>query len=268
MAHSYRTLHQWDLWLRQTFLGDSLLKVEKKLLTQLLTHHFGKHALLIGVPHQYLLLNSAVISMHSLVSPLALHENNINYIESSFRELPILTGSVDLVLLPHTLEYTDNPRQLLAEACRIIKPEGLIGICGFNPYSTWGLRKFMLKNQHIPWASNFIHARHIKSWLQLADFKMEKQLYTLYRPPILNQHFYEKLYFIEKMGKKLCSMLGGVYIILARAKVLPLTPIKMKWKQQLSGLRIPTIISSHNICQSAFSGGHEISERSKRSEIL
>ena len=54
-------------------------------------------------------------------------------------------GSIDLVILPHILECIDNPRQLLAEACRIIKPEGHIIICGFNPHSLWGLKKIMGK---------------------------------------------------------------------------------------------------------------------------
>src|SRR5690606_5823540 len=109
--------------------------------------HFGKHAVLIGVPHQYELLKSTAIPCHSLITPIISHAHEHGLIEGDLHELPILTGSIDLVLLPHTLEFVDNPRQLLSEACRIIKPEGLIVVSGFNPYSTWGLRKLMTKHK-------------------------------------------------------------------------------------------------------------------------
>jgi SAM-dependent methyltransferase len=243
LVHSYHTLHHWDIWLKQNFLGNYLLDAEKKAFTSALIKHFGNQALLIGVPHQYELLTSATkIQTCSLLSPLPSHGNKNIHIESGFEELPILTGSMDLVLLPHTLEHTHSPRQLLAEACRIIKPEGLIGIAGFNPYGIWHLHK-KLMNKKMPGSEHFIPAQDIKNWLKLLDFKIEKQLSILYTPPIHNQNFHEKLHFVEKIGQKISSSLGGVYITLARAKVIPLTPIKMKWKQQLNGFRIPTIMS-------------------------
>lgn len=32
------------------------------------------------------------------------------------------------------------------------------------------------------------------------------------------------------------ASLGGVYMLMAKAKVIPLMPIKLHWKQQLSGV--------------------------------
>ena len=245
MAHGYRTLQHWNQWLTQQYLGPELLKTEQELLTQLLNRHFGKHVLLIGVPNQYDLLNSTKIPCHTLISPLMYKENQFNYIESDFHELPILTGSIDLVMLPHTLEFVDNPRQLLAEACRIIKPEGLILICGFNPYSTWGLKKKWGKHKAALWMGNLIQANMIKAWLQLADFAMEQHKSALFRPPVQQGNLYKKLQFLEGLGNKCFPVFGGVYALLARAKVIPLTPIKLKWKQNLGGIRVSTSISGH-----------------------
>lgn len=243
LAHGYRTLQHWNQWLAQQYLGNRLLAEENKILAQLLDRHYGKHGLLIGVPRQAKLLNFSSIPFHSLATPLIVHrEQNINYIETGLHELPILSGSIDLVVLPHTLEFIENPRQLLAEACRIIKPEGMIAICGFNPYSLWGLRK-LIKNDGVPWTGHFIQPGQIKNWLKLADFEMEKQTSILFRPPIQHSTVYEKLELFDKIGKCFFANLGGVYILLARAKVIPLTPIKMKWKQQLSGIRISTSVS-------------------------
>ena len=87
-----KPLQHWNQWLEKQFLGNSLLDAEQQLLSPLLKNHFGKHALLIGVPHQYPLLKATTIPYHSLISPLINGNNEISYIESDFHELPILTG--------------------------------------------------------------------------------------------------------------------------------------------------------------------------------
>lgn len=250
MAHGYRTLQHWDQWLAHDFLGNSLLEEEQNLLACASLKHFGKHALLIGVPHQRSLLKATTIPCHSLLTPLIHKEKKISAIEGDLHELPIQTGSIDLAILPHTLEFVDNPRRLLAEACRVIKPEGLIIVYGFNPYSTWGLKKMLSHPKTAPWLGSIIHAQKIKSWLRLADFELEKQRTALFRPPITYSRFYQKLHFLERIGSKCFPILGGIYMIVARAKVIPLTPIKLKWKQQLSGIRISTTISGHIARQS------------------
>ena len=243
MVRGYRILQHWDQWLTQQFLGSHLLQTEHALMSKMLHRHFGKHALLIGVPAQYDLLLSTSIPWHSMLTPLPLkEEKKQRCIECDLDELPLLTGSIDLVILPHTLEFIDNPRQLLTEACRIVKPEGLIIICGFNPFSFWGFKKMMTKNKFMPWGANFIPAAKIKKWLKLSDFFLEKQQAILFRPPINYPPLHKKLQFLEQLGKCL-PLLGGGYIIAARAKVAPLTPIRLKWKQQLSGIRISPTIS-------------------------
>jgi hypothetical protein len=122
-----------------------------------------------------------------------------------------------------------------------VKPEGHIIICGFNPFSLWGLRKFFSKQDKTPWSGNFIKQGLIKKWLGLADFKLIKQTYTLFRPPLSHEKLFKKLNFLEWIGQKCCPLLGGVYVLIAQAKVIPLTPIKLSWKQKLSDVRLPAI---------------------------
>lgn len=148
LAHGHRTLQHWNQWLAQDFLGKSLLQAEKEVFARLLHRHYGKHVVLIGASHQLPLLEATQIPCRSILSPLLQRgDSQCPYIESGLRELPLLTGSVDLVMLPHTLEFVDYPRQLLAEACRVVKPDGLIAICGFNPYSIWGVKNAYLNRK-------------------------------------------------------------------------------------------------------------------------
>jgi len=247
LARSYSTLKHWDQWLAQHFLGTNLLHTEEKIITQLLGQKAGKQVLLLGVPHQQRLLKAISASQpdmtpHSaIVTPLVSHAHSFTTIDADFHELPILTGSIDLVILPHTLEFVEAPRQLLSEACRIIKPEGLIVVCGFNPYSFYGLKKIMSNHKSVPWSGNFIQKGVIKNWLQLSDFALEAQSAGLFRPPLAHARLHQHLRFLDPLGTICFPFLGGVYILLARAKVIPLTPIRLKWKQQLSNVRISTI---------------------------
>lgn len=245
LVHGYRSLQQFNQWLNQQSIGLNLLSAEQQILAKMLNGHLGKHVLLIGVPQQVQLFSATTIPCHTLLSPLHPKHKKENFIESHFQELPIHTGSIDLVILPHVLEFVDNPRQLIAEACRVVKPEGLIVVCGFNPMSTWGIKKALTADKTAPWSGSFYHPNKIQKWLQLADFVMEQQQFTLYRPPINSSVLYQKLSFIEFLGKHLFRPFGGVYVLLSRAKVIPLTPIRMQWKQAISGFRISTSISGH-----------------------
>ncbi|MES2218531.1 MAG: methyltransferase domain-containing protein [Pseudomonadota bacterium] len=242
MAKIFRKIQQLDRWLG-SFPGLCILDVEKKILPSLLASYYGNQIVLIGTPHQQPLIKSNTIPNRILLSPLFNKhtQDTIHNVESDLTELPIASGSVDLVLLPHILEYLDNPRQLFGEACRIVKPEGHIIICGFNPYSMWGLRKWYSKHDKIPWSGNFIKAGIVKKWLALADFKITRQTRILYRPPIFYEKIYHHLKFLEWLGPKCYAPLGGIYILIAQAKVIPLTPIKLSWKQKISDVRLPVI---------------------------
>jgi SAM-dependent methyltransferase len=243
LAKTYRKIQQWDRWLGH-FPGSSVLEAEKTFLPHLISQYYGNQALLIGTPRQHVLMKSSTIPNRYLLTPLLshTHQGTIRTIESELHELPIASGSLDLVVLPHILEYIDNPRQLLAEACRIIKPEGHIIICGFNPHSLWGLKKLWTSHDTIPWSGNFIKSSAIKKWLGFADFVLIKQTTLLFRPPINHENTFKKLKFLEWLGRKSHLSCGGVYTLIAQAKVIPLTPIKLRWQQKLSDVKLTSIV--------------------------
>lgn len=236
MAKAYHYIRQWNHWLTH-FLGKSLLEAEQHILLSLLSNLFGKTSVLLGVPHQKKLLQTSESNYKILLSPLLDREKTpLSYfIEGEFYEIPIQSGSVDQVIVPHTLEFIDNPHQLLSEACRIVKPEGYIFILGFNPYSLWGLKQKLMNHKNIPWSGNFIPAATIKKWLALSDFELVKHEMLLFRPPTQHQSFYNKLKPLEWIGNKCYKAFGGVYILQAKAKVTPLTPIRLHWTQELTG---------------------------------
>ena len=60
-------------------------------------------------------------------------------------DLPFEAQSVDLLVMPHTLEFTSDPHRLLREAERVLMPEGRLIILGFNSLSLWGARQSLGK---------------------------------------------------------------------------------------------------------------------------
>src|SRR5690606_37876295 len=49
--------------------------------------------------------------------------------------LPLASQSVELLVLPHVLEYAHDAHAVLREAERVLLPEGRLVIVGFNPRS-------------------------------------------------------------------------------------------------------------------------------------
>lgn len=234
VTKTYRTLQHWEHWLTR-FLGARVLETEHAALSRIYSEFSGKHAVLMGVPNQDVLLTGLILHP-VMISPLINKHKHIQAIESDFYNLPIIPGSIDLVILPHTLDFIENPHKLLQEACKIVKPEGDIIILGFNPFSLWGLMKKLAKHKNIPWNANFLPVNQIIEWLKLADFEIIRKELLFFRPPLTKEKLFKKFQFLEWVGQKCFKPLGGIYLLRAKAKVIPLTPIKLLWKQKLSPL--------------------------------
>ncbi len=97
----------------------------------------------------------------------------------------------------------------------------------------------------MPWSGHFIPANTIKSWLSLLDFELIRQDGLLFGWP--GKHFAIYNTMLEWLGKKCCKPLGGCYIVIAKAKMIPLTPIRLRWQQNLTGLHASLPGSAHLI---------------------
>jgi ubiquinone/menaquinone biosynthesis C-methylase UbiE len=97
-----------------------------------------------------------------------------------FRQLPFAAHSIDLVVMPHVLEFRADPHQILREVERVLIPEGEVLITGFNPISIWGLRRALPNCPgHFPWNGHYLSVRRLKDWLQLLGFEVERGSFWL-----------------------------------------------------------------------------------------
>jgi len=226
-----------------TPLGKRLLKAEMASLQTILNHLFGYYIVQIGGIGQGDLLTASRIKHRCLCYP-HLTYSNYDVVHAHPDALPFAPDSIDVVLLPHVLEFDDHPHAVLREVERVLIPEGYVIIIGFNPISLWGLWHWFLKKRAIaPWCGKFLPVWRIRDWLALLGFE-EVELHTrFFSPPFQNDYLMNKRYLLEHFGRRWVRNLGAVYILVAKKRVSTLTPLKPDWKLKAT----PSLISGKAI---------------------
>ena len=213
--------------------GDYVMAREQAFFDRAVTDVFGFNAVQLGLP-QHNLLRDSRIPLHIRAGK----EVGVQiWLESE--ELPFETSSIDLLLLPHVLEFSANPHQVLREVERVLRPEGSVIISGFNPFSLWGIRRVLGKKTDYPWRGKFISLPRIKDWMSLLGFEYESGKFACYAPPIAGSNFFIKPPCLEMASEKWWSVVGGVYFLHAVKRVPGVRLMKPKWKGRLVRNFIP-----------------------------
>lgn len=232
ILHHRRQLQRWF----ETDLGQGILQLEKQKVSRVLPDLFGYHILQLGYLENHQLLDSSRIS-HKLISGLVLDDNtnaNVDLVCSNYA-IPIVSDSMDVVVLPHLLEFESNPHQLLRETQRILIGEGSVVILGFNPASLWGMiRLFLAWTDKSPWCGHYIGLTRLKDWLKLLGFEIVTVERFFYRPPVKNKKVMQRLEIIEQLGNYCWPFFAGIYLLIAKKRVIPVTPLKLEWQKRRS----------------------------------
>jgi len=143
-------------------------------------------------------------------------------------DLPFIEQAVDAVLLAHCLEFTQDPHHVVREAHRVLMPDGYLMLTGFNPHSLLGLLKLWpTLHRQLPWRGRFFSMARVKDWLHLLGFEIIDEQ-RLFLSPMLSEQ--SKLPSLRHFAEHHLSWLGSAYVLVARKRVLPLTPIKPRWQ--------------------------------------
>ena len=219
-------------WL-QTSPGRYLLAWEQTQMDSAVADIFGFHALQLGLPelealganrmpHQWL--------SHDCLSPKA------NFL-TDFSALPFQANSLDLVVLPHTLELSVDPHTTLREVERVLVPEGRVVISGFNPISLWGLRQQRARlyyrlgfgNAFLP-QKELIGYWRLRDWLRLLGFEVEVGRFGCYRPALSSEKWLQRFAWMDSAGDRWWPILGAVYFLVAVKRVHGMTLLSPSWR--------------------------------------
>src|SRR5271167_3878113 len=109
-------------WFATTPLGRYLLLREQTYYDAVVADVFGFHALQLGLSEHNFLRANRISHQCRVVG------DGSAELHADYRDLPIASNSIDLLLLPHALEFHHDPHQILREVQRVLVPEGQVVI--------------------------------------------------------------------------------------------------------------------------------------------
>lgn len=209
-----------------TPLGQHLLVRERAYYDSVVADIFGFNAVQIGLPQVDLLRNCRI--PHHFTVDRGHHAQ----VAADPGMLPFATQSIDLVVIPHVLEFAAHPHQVLREVERVLMPEGHLIVSGFNPRSLWGLGRWLQqRTDEYPWCGNFINLSRLKDWLSLLGFETAGGRMCCYAPPFTREQWLQRFAFMEAAGDRWWAMGGGVYFIQAIKRVQGMRLITPNWRE-------------------------------------
>ncbi len=212
----------------QSAQGEAVFNAEKAIVDPILSRLFGYHILQIGCNEEFSLIKDSPVGHKILFAPS--WRPGSTYPVANNEELPLATDSIDVVVIHHALDFTEDSHRLLREATRVLRPGGHMLILGFNPLSPWGLWKLFKRRTHIPWRARFLSKRRLSDWLQLLNLHIDAIHHGLHFLPMNFGRILRHANRMEKFGSRVGSPLGGAYVFVCVKQVVTITPIMPRWR--------------------------------------
>jgi SAM-dependent methyltransferase len=230
-------------WL-QTPLGTALLQQEARVVEEALDGVFGEHCLQMGLwgDNRSFLRFTRTQHCSLIAQTLAGKPSAVG----NMHQLPVESDSIDAVLLPHTLDYSDRPHAVLREVDRVLRRDGRLIVLGFKPFGLWGLRRSIPGAGMPPGADHLISDRRLKDWLQLLDMRISSTSRYFFRWPLPGNKARGSGQW-EGRGRAWWPELAACYMLSAQKRVSTLTPVRPLWRRQpkvVGGLADPSTQSS------------------------
>ncbi len=229
-ANERELVQALDQWFHSD-LGGLVLEQERERLAELATGLFGYYLLEVSLLCRHPdYLAECPIRRRFRITPCA---EGAGQVVARPEQLPVATDYIDAVILPHTLDFAADPRQVLREVDRVLIPEGKVVIVGFNPWSLWGLWRAMPgAGRRLPWRGHFLSFSQVEDWLSVLGFDVEQVETLLFRPPWKRPFLMRSVRGMERLGARFWPWLAGVYILVATKRVSTLTPVRLRWRLQ------------------------------------
>ncbi len=207
-------------------LGRDLLQAEAQLLSGVLDDVFGLQLLQLGewgasrsvlahsrTQRQTLVGDAGSAGVDLVAAPGA---------------LPVASGSVDAVLLPHTLEFVLDPQSVVREADRVLTGDGQLIVLGFSRCSLWGLRASAARRGFPPGLRQLLPEGRLRDWLALLGYEVQLSMHYLYCRPWDTGGGHRRI-----LRRGLLNPLpAGAWLLRARKRLYTPTPIRPQWARR------------------------------------
>ncbi len=153
-----------------------------KLLKELEVEHI-KRSITVSCKHTVLqigglgwedeFVDCSLYKNYTILDAKCLGSKQARKIQAKSNKLPLQNDSVDMVILPHMLEFDASRFQTMREVERVLKPEGILLVINFNPLSLWVRYQYLWDiKMSDSWGSHFISRSRLLDWLKLLSFEV------------------------------------------------------------------------------------------------
>lgn len=214
--------------------GKYVLDWERRQIDAMVANVFGFHAIQLGLAGHDLLQANRIPYRGRVAELPGLAAAQGAALAADPAHLPFEAQSLDLLLLPHVLEASEDPHQILREATRVLVPEGRLVLTGFNPWSLWGAR------ERLPGLEPLLpvpaHAQvslpRLKDWFKLLDLELDRGRFGAYAPPCVTEKWLRRWRFLEAAGDRWWPVCGAVYALSAVKRVPGVKLLRPDWKKK------------------------------------
>lgn len=224
-AHFPDSVHDW----LQTPLGAALLATEQRIVEEAFDGIFGEQCLQLGVWG-----DAQTFLKHSRTQRKCLIDQvpgeGVSTV-GQLHNLPVDNDSVDCVLLPHVLDYSDRPHAILREVDRVLTAHGHLAVLGFKPGGFWGLRRLIRGAELPPEAYDLVPERRLRDWLQLLDMHIHGVTRYFFRWPLTGIRRSATTHW-ESRGQRFWPEFAACYMLTAQKRVSTLTPVRPVWRKK------------------------------------
>jgi SAM-dependent methyltransferase len=138
-------------------------------------------------------------------------------------DLPLPDSAVDRILMVHALEHSEDPRETLKEAWRVLAPGGRLVIVAPNRRGLWA------RFEHTPFGTGRPYSRsQLGRLLREANFTLGASSEALLFPPVKTRALMRPASWLERMGRKLFMPFAGVIIVEAQKRLYQGVPVSKK----------------------------------------
>ncbi|TCL72683.1 class I SAM-dependent methyltransferase [Rhizobium sp. BK251] len=135
-------------------------------------------------------------------------------------ELPLPDSSIDRVLMVHSLEFAESPRETLKEVWRVLAPGGRLVIVVPNRRGVWA------RMEHTPFGSGRPYSRsQLTALLRETNFTPGASAEALFFPPSKLRTVLRLRGAFERVGRALWPAFSGVIVVEAQKRLYQGLPV-------------------------------------------
>src|SRR5699024_6957518 len=204
------------VWLTEK--GKPIFQAQQNLLVELLPSVVGDVAVQVSVGTPVNMLLGAKMPQQWQLSREA-----GGHVQADPCYLPFARRSLDLLLLHHSLDFEDDPHQVLHRAVDALAAGGTLIVLGFHPFSLFALGRLQQWQRPVPWQGRFLRPQKVAEWLRVLNCDVEHISSACYGGP---KHIAQGVW--QRLGERYWPKHGAFCLLVARKRTAMMRPLPNK----------------------------------------